>query len=413
MLETSATDRLTPATRLPAAPRLESSHEEPARLLLVEDDEGDALLVTELLNEGTEVWDVVRARTVAEATALLDPDVDCVLLDLGLPDAQGLDALHAIVPFASHAAVVCLTGLSDEHRGAAAVAAGAQDYLVKDQVDSNLLSRALRYSVERRRADEQSRQLYVTRLQAAENARLERGLLPQPHLRTSDLEVTTRYQPGRESVLGGDFYDVLETDDGTVHAVVGDVAGHGPDEAALGVALRIAWRTLVLAGTPTDQLLGVLQDVLVAERRSFEIFTTVCMVSVAPDRRTAELWLAGHHVPIGLDPAPYLLPPTGRGPALGLLPHATWGGLTLELPSPWRLVMFTDGLFEGRVGAGPARLGKEGLLDLVARSPHFGDVPALLDGLLVAVRDLNGGPLPDDVAVVVLEYAGTSPTGSA
>lgn len=404
MLETSAAGYLPPATRRPGATALESTPEEPARLLLVEDDEGDALLVTELLGEGGEAWDVVRARTVAEATALLDPGIDCILLDLGLPDAQGLDALHAIVPFASRAAVVCLTGLADEHRGAAAVAAGAQDYLVKDQVDSNLLLRALRYSVERRRADEQSRQLYASRLQAAENARLERGLLPQPHLRTADLRVTTRYRPGRESVLGGDFFDILEVPDGTVHAVVGDVAGHGPDEAALGVALRIAWRTLILAGTATDQLLQVLQDLLLAERRSPEIFTTVCMMSIAPDRRRADLWLAGHHVPIALDPEPQLLPSDARGPALGLLPHATWQPLSLDLGPSWRLLMFTDGLFEGRVGRGSVRLGKEGLLELVSDSPVLTDVPPLLDDLLAKVHDLNGGPLSDDVAVVGLEY---------
>ncbi|MFC5997289.1 PP2C family protein-serine/threonine phosphatase [Quadrisphaera sp. GCM10027208] len=376
----------------------------PARLLLVEDDDGDAFLVTELLAETGPAWEVVRARSVAEATEALRQRTAVVLLDLGLPDGEGIDALRSVLAAAGDAAVVCLTGLDDEHRGVAAVAAGAQDYLVKDEVDANLLHRALRYAVERRRAEEQSRQLYASRIQAAENARMERGLLPQPYLRSDDLAITNRYRPGRDSLLGGDFYDVVETDDGRVWVVVGDVAGHGPDEAALGVSLRIAWRTLVLAGTPAERLLPILQDVLVAERRTAETFTTVCMLVVSPDRRRLEIWLAGHHVPYALHPQAELLPSDGRGPALGLLPGASWAPAHVDLPESWRVMAFTDGLFEGRVGDGARRLGKEGLLELVQASEHLDDVSALLDDLLRQVVDLNGGPLSDDVAVVVVGY---------
>ena len=61
--------------------------------------------------------------------------------------------------------------------------------------------------------------------------------------------MVARYRPGRaNALLGGDFYDVVETPDGTVHAVIGDVCGHGAAEAAIGVCLRVAWRSLVLAG---------------------------------------------------------------------------------------------------------------------------------------------------------------------
>ena len=378
-----------------------------ARLLLVEDDDGDAFLVTELLAEGGADWEVLRARSVAEAAEHLTQPVACVLLDLGLPDAEGLDALRAVVDAAGHAAVVCLTGLDDEHRGIAAVAAGAQDYLVKGQVDGNLLHRALRYAVERRRAEEQSRQLYESRIRATENARLERGLLPQPHVRSGDLRFTTRYRPGRDSLLGGDFYDVVETGDGTIHVIVGDVAGHGPDEAALGVALRIAWRTMVLAGMPTERLLPVLQDVLIAERRTPETFTTACMLVVPPERDVMDIWLAGHHVPFALDPVPYLLPSTSRGPAMGLLPTPRWAPDRVELGERWRVMAFTDGLFEGRIGQGSVRLGKEGLLDLLAARVDWADSAALVDAVVADVVKLNGGPLSDDVAVVVVGRDGT------
>ena len=79
--------------------------------------------------------------------------------------------------------MLVLTGLADEHRGTEAVAVGAQDYLVKGSIDGQLLTRAIRYAVERKRADESVRRLYASEARAAENARLERGLLPQPLVR--------------------------------------------------------------------------------------------------------------------------------------------------------------------------------------------------------------------------------------
>ena len=154
-------------------------------------------------------------------------------------------------------AVLALTAEGDAERAAEAVRVGAQDYLFRDELDGRLLSRAIRYAVERKRADLAQRQLTESRLHAQENARLERGLLPTPLLEGTELRFAARYRPGRvRALLGGDFYDTVRTPDGTVHAMIGDVCGHGPDEAALGVELRIAWRALTFAGLCGDELLG-------------------------------------------------------------------------------------------------------------------------------------------------------------
>lgn len=373
-------------------------------VLLVEDDDADAFLVTELLDVAGSDWVVRRARSIAEVTGGGHGRVDCVLLDLGLPDATGLDALTAVLASVDDAAVVCLTGLADERRGAEAVAAGAQDYLVKGSVDGDRLVRAMRYAMERRRADETSRQLYASRLQAAENARLERGLLPTPRTRDERLLVTTRYRAGRGSLLGGDFFDAVEREDGTLLVVVGDVAGHGPDEAALGVCLRIAWRALVLSGAPVESLMPNLEAVLDAERRHERVYTTACMVVVSPERDRADLWLAGHHAPLVLGPTGRWaqVPVTDRHPALGLLEGGTWDSQTVPLHPGWRLVLFTDGWIEARVDGGSQRLGVAGLLDLMASHGPL-DTSDLLDGVLAQVLAGNGGALQDDVAVVALE----------
>src|SRR5215469_3975356 len=196
-------------------------------VLLVEDDDGDALLVEELLLDAGVPFALNRARSLADARRSL-ADTTCVLLDLELPDSRGLQGVRWLREAWPNLAVVVLTGISDEHVGEEAVGAGAQDYLVKGQVDGFLLQRVVRYAIERQRAEETQRQLGEARLYAAENSRLERGLLPSPLLSDDRLSVVARYRSGgQQMLLGGDFYDVVEAPDGWVHAVVGDVCGRG------------------------------------------------------------------------------------------------------------------------------------------------------------------------------------------
>jgi serine phosphatase RsbU (regulator of sigma subunit) len=378
-------------------------------LLLVEDDDGDALLVEDLLAFSGPAAEIVRARTLAEAREVLaSQPIGCVLLDLGLPDAYGLDAVHQVITCADQVAVVCLTGLDDEASGAAAVAAGAQDYLVKGKVDGELLRRTVRYAIERRRAEEQSKQLYASQLRAEENARLERGLLPVTQTRDPALGVTTRYRPRAGDLLGGDFYDVVETADGRVFVVLGDVAGHGPDEAALGVSLRIAWRALVLAGVEPGRILAVLEDVLIRERRSSDIYVQASMLVVDRDRLSATLWLASHLPPMLLDPSPVQLPGDPASLALGLLPPGRWSGRRITLPPRWRILLYTDGLVEGRRGKGlPQVLGVPGLVAIADTSRLQATGAELVDDLLDRVQRAHGGAMPDDVAVIVVQW----PTG--
>ncbi|OLT24740.1 serine/threonine protein phosphatase [Actinomadura sp. CNU-125] len=375
------------------------------RVLLVEDDPGDAFLFEELLTEVRPGAEITVARTLAEALAAIHPGLQCVIVDLSLPDARELDALRQVIDRAPDTAVLVLTGLADAHVGVAAVAAGAQDYLVKQDVDGALLGRAISYAIERKRADESEKQLVEARVVARENARLERGLLPVPILTDGSVRHHTRYRPGRDrALLGGDFHDTVETADGTVHAVIGDVSGHGADEASLGVRLRMAWRTLVLAGHQGQRLLETLDAVLEHERWGDEIFTTVCMLTIAPDRRTARVHRAGHPRPLLFGPdGVRALPEHPRGPALGLVPGLEWPALDVELGDAWGLFLYTDGLIEGCVGDGGERLDLEGLLELAAAAHARGDRgEALIDGLAAEAERLNGDVLPDDLAVLLL-----------
>ena len=385
---------------------------EQVRILLVEDDDGDALLVEELLCEGGTGVAVERARRLADARRLI-PAAACVLLDLGLPDSQGLDGLHWLLRQDPDVAVVVLTGVADEYLGEHAVRAGAQDYLVKGDVSGQMLHRVIRYAMERRRWAEDQRQLLAARASAQENARLERGLLPSPVLCDARLSVATRYRAGgKQRLLGGDFYDVVQTPDGWVHALIGDVCGHGPSEAALGVCLRVAWRTLVLNGQPPAEVLSAAQLMLRHEQHEEAMFATVCMVSVAPGRRSAVLRLAGHPGPLLVTPDEITELSAAACPPLGFNDSGAWPGCEVELADRWTLLLYTDGLVEGRISGSPYRLGVEGLTGLVRDAlgaPPFnpGRVSddALLGLLIDRVRDLNSGDLNDDIAVLALGYA--------
>jgi serine phosphatase RsbU (regulator of sigma subunit) len=401
-------------------------------LLVVGDDPTGPLGMPDLLDAAGHRVRIRRARNLTEAQRLLTDDVTCVLLDLHLSpstasgqaadgsapgSAPALDTLRDLLRLAPTTAVLALaSGAEAAELAAEAVRVGAQDYLFRDELDTSLLNRAMRYAVERKRADLAQLQLTETRLLTQENARLERGLLPTPLLDgADDLRFATRYRPGRSrALLGGDFYDVIRTPDGTVHAMIGDVCGHGPDEAALGVELRIAWRALTFAGLSGDPLLRTLQRVLECERPDDEIFATLSAVDIAPDGREALLWAAGHPAPLVLREGACadLLSEQG-GPALGLLPEARWTPVPVrlgEVGEAWSLMLYTDGLIEGRTGAGHVRLGTEGMTALVETHLREGlSGEGLLDAVLADARRLNGGELTDDVAVILLEHDATSP----
>ena len=388
------------------------------QVLLVEDDDGDALLVEELLLEVGAAVIVQRARSLTQAKVLL-ADAACVLLDLGLPDSQGLNGLRQLLQADPEAAVVVLTGEADEYLGERAVRAGAQDYLVKGEVAGHMLDRVIRYAVERRRAEEAQRALQAAQIHAQENARLERGLLPSPLLTDSRLRVSARCLPGGgHMLLGGDFYDVIEGRDGWVHALIGDVCGRGPAEAALGVCLRVAWRTLILAARPVNEILSTLSELLEHERQDDTMFATLCMVSVSPDRSTGWVRMAGHLPPLLVNDDGVRELPTLPAAPLGLSEVRDWPGVQMRLDGSWSVLLFTDGLIEGRIGRGSERLGSERLMDLIRNALRAAPPGVsrgtlvdeeLLDQVIDQVRELNGRELDDDLAVLALGFTASAP----
>lgn len=384
-------------------PALPATRQTGPQVLIIDDDAADVFLVQELLLEADSRIALTAAASLAGALPHLD-SFDAVLLDLELPDAFGIDAVRAVLAAAPQAAIIVLSGRLDESVALAAIAEGAHDYLVKGQLDGVLLGRAIRYAIERKTADITRSQLLLAERNAAESARLERGLLALPLISADGPTIDTFYRPGRQlSLVGGDFFDVVQTSETTVQIIVGDVSGHGPDEAALGAGLRFSWRALTLAGVPQDRVLSVLEAMIDSERSHDEMYATAAVAQLDLAGRQISFWLAGHPPPlltvgglcqaVDVAPQPWLgLHPASRSPTVVGLPQG-----------PCSLLLYTDGIIEGASGKPPARLGTAGLSRLwTAGGSDAQQASDRLAALVAQAESANGGSLTDDVAVVLV-----------
>ena len=229
-------------------------------VLLVEDNPGDARLLREVVREaeGAHIQ-LTHVDTLAKALQRLDAEqFDVVMLDLSLPDADGLETLVRTHAQAPSVPIVVLTGLDDEGLAIRAVREGAQDYLVKGQVTGQLLVRAMRYATERKRA--------VEALQRSEEyfrSLIENAL---DIITVLDIDGTVRYgSPSFERVLGfqqgaltGEslFKLVHPEDRDQVHRIL-DIGARNPG-ATQSIEIRIlhrngAWRVLEAIGKRFEQ----------------------------------------------------------------------------------------------------------------------------------------------------------------
>ncbi|MDA8084691.1 MAG: response regulator [Nitrospiraceae bacterium] len=148
-------------------------------LLLVEDDQGDALLIREMLSKVDEQIHIHHCERLSEALEMVSGGgYDIALLDLALPDSYGLGTVRKMYSQNMDLPLIVLTGLSDEKTGIEAVKEGAQDYLVKDQINGRLLAKSILYAIERKRIENEKQRLIGELRDAMARVKVLSGLLP-------------------------------------------------------------------------------------------------------------------------------------------------------------------------------------------------------------------------------------------
>jgi PAS domain S-box-containing protein len=243
---------------------------------------------------------------------------------------------------------------------------------------------------------------------------LQRSLLPPDLPAIPHVDLAARYLPvGEGNEVGGDFYDVFDSGDGTWGAVVGDVCGKGPEAAAVMGLVRHTLRALARFQRRPSRLLQELNRSLI-EQRVDDRFCTVCYLRMRPsaDGVRVTLCAAGHPLPFVVR-ADGSAEPVGRpGHLLGLFPEVELADSTIDLANGDALVIYTDGAIDERIVdpvTGERRLadpGDEPLRRAVAAAAGY-DAEGIAARIEEALHSARGGSPPlDDVALLVIRAAG-------
>jgi PAS domain S-box-containing protein len=232
--------------------------EELIRILLFEDNPGDSRLVGELLKESERIkFHLISVDTLTLGISMLTTAIpDLILLDLGLPDSQGLDSLYRITTLIPNIPIIVLTGLNDEDMALKAVRAGAQDYLIKGDFSKDLLIRAIRYSIDRKRTENNlsdNEERLRLALNAAKQGLFDRNLLTGEIITDSNYASMLGYSSDTFIETNSDWLARLHPDErDSVETIYQDYIQHKIPEYRIEYRMRTAsgnWKWIFSIGS--------------------------------------------------------------------------------------------------------------------------------------------------------------------
>ena len=253
-------------------------------ILLVEDDPDDVWVMRNLLSDR---WDGPFKLSHVELLSaglerLGEFPFDIILLDLSLPDSQGLETFyHHALPHAGDVPIVVLSGYNDESTAVKAVQAGAQDYLVKGQVDDNLLVRSIRYAIERTRRHKAEAALRDASEEFRAAKEIQQRLFPSESPKLPGFDIAGALYPAKATA--GDYFDYIPMLGNCLGVVVGDVSSHGMGPALLMSETRACLRTLALGLSDVGEILTRANQMLSADTHDFH-FVTLALARLDPAR---------------------------------------------------------------------------------------------------------------------------------
>ncbi len=348
----------------------DSRQVQPIRTLLVEDGEIDAVIVRSNLDQtasGDFALDHAVTLEAAHKHLKTHDDTQVVILDLNLPDSEGIATFESLNSAFPSIPIVILTGQDDVDTASSAVAGGAQDFVPKSQLTPETLTRSLHYAIERqaRRSAERKNQRIQAELEAARN--IQQMMLPQGPPTIPGLDVAATCMPAE--VCGGDFFDYFVGKDGKWDFVIGDVSSHGFGPALITVGARRALRMSSRLYDDVGEILSFANQGI-SEDTAGNHFITLFYARLEPATRTFSYTSAGHPVWIVTsDGAVVSL--RCEGLPLGILPDMEYETVeAIQLSPGDTVVMPTDGLYEAMNDAGQL-FGARELLELVVQSRHL------------------------------------------
>jgi serine phosphatase RsbU (regulator of sigma subunit) len=366
-------------------------------VLLVEDNRGDARFIREMFAEaqGTEFEVTWVDRLGAGLGRARDGRFDVVLLDLSLPDSQGLATFRAFRAAAPGLPVVVLTGLDDAAVAEQAVQEGAQDYLAKGQVDPVALVHALCYAISRHhRQREIEGELLIAH-------KIQQGLFPACAPRAAGFDIHGACWPA--AATGGDYFDYLNLPDGRLGLVIGDVTGHGLGPALLMASTRAYLRSFSRTHGEAATILSLANRVL-AEDVTDGRNVTLLLGELDCRSGSFRFASAGHYPPgfiLDRNGAPRTrLESTGL--PLGVLAEGEYTARPATRLEPGEvLVLLTDGVIEAESPAG-GRFGDPRVLEVVRANRHR-CAREIVEALYRSVREFShNGPQVDDITLMVV-----------
>jgi serine phosphatase RsbU (regulator of sigma subunit) len=371
------------------------------RLLLVADSPADAALVERMLaGRFPAPYEVVLARDVQSARARVDEATpDLVVLDLRLPDSSGLETFAALHRAARRVPIVVLSGLDDEALAEQAVAAGAEDYLIKSSLEPGALVRSLRFALERSRRREAEHDLQQAHHQFRVMSEVQQRLFPRGPVTLPGFDIAGAVFPAEQA--SGDYFDFIPLPDGTLGLVVGDVSGHGLGASLLMAETHAYLQALADAGTPVSEILTRTNRFIYHDCPE-DHFVTLFFGRLCPRTRTVSFAAAGHvGFRMGQSGEVQRLGPTGI--PLGLVSEAPVPeGAAARLESGDLLIIPTDGIPET-----PSRTNELfGFSRMwhVIHSLRRQPAAEIIDGLQRAAREFAAGtPQRDDMTAIVVK----------
>ena len=373
------------------------------KVLLIEDNEGDARLIQAYLSETANITiELERADCLSAGLGCLaDGGLDVVLLDLVLPDSSGLETFRKVIEHDPDAAVVVLTGLDVDELALRAVQEGAEDYLVKNELDADRLIRSVRYAVERTERRRVQRALELTQQELRVAWKIQHSLYPDSSPVLDGIHISGASYPAAE--VGGDFYDYIPMLNDDLGIVIADASGHGIDPALLMAEARATLRTLARSHGSVEEIVTAANRILM-ESMLDNHFITLFMAGFNPRTRSMVFANAGH-------PPGYIFDPSGEVVMeldstdfpIGIVPDCDYTSSDPVTLEPGQIVvLLSDGVLEAGI-PGHKPFGVERIKALV-RDQRYLSGSQIVDTIYNQVLDHCKPDKPkDDMTLIVIK----------